>query len=175
MYFKGASKDNTEVYVLDYEAHEEDLASGYPLSGARGNFVSSLLGSMSLLQSSRFACWQGQGREVVEKDIVDCNPKIIIGFGNTLIRIFTTTGRKITDVSGDVFDVSIGDRKYKYLSLVSPSYVLNRLDDQSLTVKFSQDLYKAFQVVVSRRFPDGVLVYKFHAVDERQVAAQIGV
>lgn len=148
MDFKGASKENTEVYVLDYEAHEEDIASGYPLSGARGNFVSSLLGSMSLLQSSRFACWQGQGREVVEKDIVDCNPKIIIGFGNTLLRIFTTTGRKITDVSGDVFDVSIGDHKYKYLSLVSPSYVLNRLDDQSLTMKFSQDLYKAYQIVI---------------------------
>lgn len=145
MEFKGVSQDSCQVYIIDDRVHEEDVK--YPLSGPRGDFVTSLLGSMSLLDKTRVACWKGQGPEVVEEDILKSDPKVIIGLGTEMMNQFVETSRKITDMSGSVHDISIKGRNFKYLVLMSPSYVLNRLEDSSVTLRFSQDLYKAFQIV----------------------------
>lgn len=186
MDFKGVSQ-GVEVYIIDYEAHEEDILSGYPLSGQRGDFICSLLGSMSLLDKTRMACWQGQGPDTVKNDILECNPKVIIGFGSELMNQFICTGRGITDLSGEVFDIVIGDQKFKYLVLVSPSYVLRRMNDYDLVMKFSQDLYKAFQITVgefvdilsekevlsAHSFEEFKEIYDSHFLDDQKVAYDI--
>lgn len=146
MEFKGVSSD-VGVYILDYKVHDEDIETGYPLSGSRGSFMCSLLGSMSLLDKTRFANWNGNGPEEVMEDIIRCQPKVIVGLGGELMNMFVNTGRKITDMSGEVMEIRIKDQKFKYLILMSPSYILNRIEDNELTLKFSQDLYKACQIV----------------------------
>lgn len=147
MEFKGVENPElVEVYIIDEKVHEEDQESGYPLSGPRGAMVCSLLGSMSLLDKARIANWQGNGPEVVKEDILRCNPKVVVGLGSTLMNHFVTTGRKITDMSGEVVDISIEGQNFKYLVLMSPSYVLNRPEDTDIAIKFSQDLYKAWQI-----------------------------
>ena len=145
MEFKGV--ENPSVYVIDYKPHDEDLETGFPLSGQRGAFVCSLLGSMSILGDTRMACWQGQGPEIVVEDILRCNPKVIVGFGSELMNTFMCTGRRITDMSGEVVEITLQGQKFKYLVMMSPSYVLNRMEDSELTLRFSQDLYKACQIV----------------------------
>lgn len=147
MEFKGVENPElVEVYIIDEKVHEEDQESGYPLSGPRGAMVCSLLGSMSLLDKTRIANWQGNGPEAVKEDILRCNPKVIVGLGSSLMNHFVTTGRKITDMSGEVVDISIEGQNFKYLVLMSPSYVLNRPEDTDIAIKFSQDLYKAWQI-----------------------------
>lgn len=148
MEFKGCSQESAEVYVLDYKVHDEDLEAGYPLSGQRGAFICSLLGSMSLLDKTRMASWQGQGADAVKEDIIACQPKVIVGLGSELMGLFVDTSRRITDMSGEVTEVDINGQRFKYLVLMSPSYVLNRIEDQDLALRFSQDLFKAFQIVI---------------------------
>jgi len=145
MEFKGTNSPS--VYIIDHHSHPEDIESGYPLSGTRGQFVCSLLGSMNLLQDSRFACWTEMSPSTVSEDIIRCDPKVIVGFGGELLKELVGTSRPITDVSGDIYKVNFGGKEYPYLAIMSPSYVLRRIDDQDTTLKFSQDLYKAFQVV----------------------------
>lgn len=145
MEFKGT--ENAEIVIVDYKAHDEDLESGYPLSGQRGAFLCSLLGSMSLLDKTRFANWTGQGPEIVKADILRCQPKVVILLGSEMMNLFVMTSRRITDMSGEVVDIDIDGFRTKGLVLMSPSYVLNRIEDQDLAMRFSQDLFKAFQIV----------------------------
>lgn len=148
MEFKGVSPDQVEVYIIDDKVHDEDLESGYPLSGPRGELVTSLLGSMDLLSKTRIGCWEGQGPDVVKEDIVKCNPKVIVGLGSTLMREFVDTNKKITEVSGQVFNININGQDFKYLVLMSPSYVVHKMEDPDLVLRFSQDLYKACQITL---------------------------
>lgn len=185
MEFKGVSQDSCQVYIVDDRVHEEDVK--YPLSGPRGDFVTSLLGSMSLLDKTRIACWKGQGPEVVEEDILKSDPKVIIGLGTEMMNQFIETSRKITDMSGSVHDISIQGREFKYLVLMSPSYVLNRLEDSSATLRFSQDLYKAFQIVsgeykdvlkekrvlFAHTYDEFVQIYKTYFKDDKALAYDI--
>lgn len=147
MDFKGVSQNSCEVYIIDDKVHEEDLESGYPLSGPRGDFVWSLLGSMSLLDKVRVGNWEGNGPDEVKEDIIKSNPKVVVGLGSKLMNLFVDTQRKITDMSGVVTDIDINGVKFKYLVLMSPSYILNRMEDSDLILRFSQDLYKSFQLV----------------------------
>lgn len=144
MEFKGVN--SPEVYIIDDKVHDEDLQSGLPLSGARGDFLFSLLGSMSLLDKTRMANWEGNGQDAVEEDILRCNPKVIIGLGSTLMNHFVSTSRKITDMSGEVVDIDIRGTTFKYLILMSPSYILNRPSDTDTAIRYSQDLYTAFKI-----------------------------
>ena len=141
MDFKGVS--HPDLYVIDF--HQEDPGVEYPLSGPRGDFVVSLLGSYGLLGSTRFANMHEQGVDVVENDILSTSPRLIVGFGSNIISRYLETSRKITDVSGHLFDIKIKGQDFKLLVVVSPSYVLQRIDDSLVSLKFSQDLYKAFQ------------------------------
>ena len=145
MKFKGT--DSPEIYIIDDKVHDEDRETDYPMSGDRGNYVLSILGSMELLDKTRFANWEGHGPEVVREDILRCSPKIIVGFGSNLMQAFVVTDRKITDVSGEIFDIKINDTTFKFLVVMSPSYVLHQDNNQELALKFCQDLYKASQVV----------------------------
>lgn len=147
MDFKGVSHESCKVYIIDDRVHDEDLESGYPLSGPRGSFMSSLLGSMSLLDKVRIACWEGQGPDNVRNDILESDPEVIIGLGSSMMNEFIDTKQKITQMSGTVHEVEICGKSFKYLVMMSPSYVLQRMDDSDLILKFSQDLYKAEQVV----------------------------
>lgn len=185
MEFKGVLSPS--IYVIDYEPHDEDLESGFPLSGQRGAFVCSLLGSMSVLSDTRFACWQGQGPDIVMEDILQCNPKIIVGFGSNLMNYFVNTGRKITDMSGEVVDITIKGQKFKYLIMMSPSYILNRIEDSDLTLRFSQDLYKACQIVTgdyhdilsekevlsAHSFEEFKEIYETRFLDDKRIAYDI--
>ena len=143
MNFRGIT--NPEVYILDY--HNDNVPEEYPLSGPRGDFVLSLLGSYSLLDSVRIANPAIQGKETVESDIITCNPKLIIGLGSQAVKEYLNSNRPITDLSGNIFDIKIQNTEFKLLVLLSPTYVLKKIDDSSLTLKFSQDLYKALQFI----------------------------
>lgn len=147
MEFKGVRPEQTEVYIIDGKVHDEDIESGYPLSGPRGAFLSSLLGSMLLLDKTRIGNWEGQTPETVKQDILLSNPKVIVGLGSEMLHEFIQTNRKITDVSGTVFDIEIEGQKFKYLALMSPSYVIRRTEDSDIVLRFSQDLYNAAQIV----------------------------
>lgn len=144
MKFKGVN--SPEVYVIDFHKEENSLEE-YPLAGVRGNYVTSLLGSFSLLDKVRVANWTMQGAETVTKDIIATQPKVVVTFGSEAVKQFVNTSRKITDISGSVFDVKFGDFETKLLILVSPSYVLKHSEDTSVSLEFAQSLYKAFQIV----------------------------
>ena len=143
MEFKGV--ESPEVYLVDFHQEENPLEI-YPMSGIRGDFVSSLLGSFSLLSSVRFANWTMQGEETVVKDIERTQPKVVVAFGAQAATLVGSS-RKITDISGEVFDHKFGEYETKVLVLVSPSYVLHHLDNATATIEFSQGLYKAFQII----------------------------
>lgn len=144
MKFKGVN--SPEVYIIDFHEEENSLEE-YPLAGVRGDYVTSLLGSFSLLDKVRVANWTVQGAETVTEDIIATQPKVVVTFGSEAVKQFTSTNRKITDISGSVFDVKFGDFETKLLILVSPSYVLRRSEDASVSLEFAQGLYKAFQIV----------------------------
>lgn len=141
MKFRGVS--SPEIYILDY--HDEDTE--YPLVGRRGDFMMSLLGSFGLLDKIRIGNPVMQGRDTVETDIVSTNPKLIIGLGFPVVSNYLVTQKRITDLSGDFVDIKVKDQSYKLLILVSPSYVLQRINDESISIKFSQDLCKAAQYI----------------------------
>lgn len=143
MKFKGA--ETPEVYIIDF--HEEESTQEYPLSGDRGNYLMSLLGAYSLLDTTRMANITCQGKDVVENDIIEKQPKIIVGLGANAVTQYTQTNRKISDVSGSIYDIKIKGQDFKYLVLVSPSYVLHRMDNSNVSLEFAQNLYKAFQVI----------------------------
>lgn len=147
MDFKGVSQGSCEVYIIDDKVHDEDLESGYPLSGPRGDLVWSLLGSMSLLDKVRVGNWEGHGPDIVKEDIIKSNPKVVIGLGSKLMNLFVDTQRKVTEMSGTITDVDINGVRFKYLILMSPSYIINRMEDSDLVLRFSQDLYKSFQLI----------------------------
>lgn len=185
--FKGSSEKFTEVYIIDYKIHDEDIESGYPLSGPRGSYLCSLLGAMSLLDRTRFASWQGQGADVVKQDILRSNPSVIIGLGSELMNLFMTTNRKVTDMSGTVSDITIDGHPFKYLVLPSPSYVLRKVDNPEVALRFSQDLYKAFQIVTkeyvnvleskevlsAHSFEEFKEIYESHFVNDSRIAYDI--
>lgn len=143
MKFKGA--ENPEVYIIDF--HEEEPTEEYPLTGDRGNYLVSLLGAYSLLDTTRIANMTCQGKDVVENDIIEKQPKVIIGLGANAVKEYVQTNRGIADISGNIYDIKIQDQSFKYLVLVSPSYVLHRMDNTDVSLEFAQNLYKAFQVI----------------------------
>lgn len=148
MEFKGISDlGKVEVYIIDDKVHDEDLETGYPLSGPRGDFVSSLLGSMGLLDKTRIACWEGHGPDKVIDDIIKYQPKIIVGLGSEMMKQFISTNKKVTEMSGQIKTISLRDQNFNYLVLMSPSYVIKRMEDSEIVLKFSQDLYKAAQFI----------------------------
>lgn len=148
MEFKGISDlGKVEVYIIDDKVHDEDLETGYPLSGPRGDFVSSLLGSMGLLDKTRIACWEGHGPDKVVDDIIKYQPKIIVGLGSEMMKQFINTNKKVTEMSGQIKTISLRDQNFNYLVLMSPSYVIKRMEDSEIVLKFSQDLYKAAQFI----------------------------
>lgn len=147
MEFKGVSQDACQIYIIDDKVHDEDIVTGYPLSGPRGDFIWSLLGSMSLLDKVRVGCWEGHGSDAVKMDIIQSSPKVVVGLGSSIMNEFVETKQKITQMSGEIKDIEINGVPFKFLILTSPSYVLQRIDNSDVVLKFSQDLYKAFEII----------------------------
>lgn len=145
MKFKGS--ENPKIYILDYHNNPEEFMQEYPLSGQRGEFVTSLLGSFGLLDKVRVGNPEIQGKMIVEDDIVEKDPELIIGFGSHAVSDYINSRQKITELSGNIFDIKIKDKEYKLLILISPSYVLKKIDDSELSLRFSKDLYKAKQII----------------------------
>ena len=144
MKFKGT--DSPSVYIIDFQ-EEENSAEEYPMSGARGDYVFALLGSFGILDKVRCANIKVQGYDTVLDDIIRTQPKVVITFGSGVLGTFVTSGKRISDISGSVYDVSFKGYTTKLLAMVSPTYILHRLQDNNTTLKFTQDLYKAFQIV----------------------------
>lgn len=145
MKFKGS--ESPKIYILDYHNNPEEFMQEYPLSGQRGEFVTSLLGSFGLLDKVRVGNPEIQGKMIVEDDIVEKDPELIIGFGSHAVSDYINSRQKITELSGNIFDIKIKDKEYKLLILISPSYVLKKIDDSELSLRFSKDLYKAKQII----------------------------
>lgn len=145
MDFKGVNQEMTNIYIIDYNVYPEDVI--YPLSGQRGNFVTSLLGSMMCLDKVRVGNWVNQTPRVIIEDVYNSNAKCIIGIGGELLNKFIPTNRNVEDVMGNVFNIKIKNKEYYYIPVVDPQCILNNVANTDLTMKFSQALYKASQIV----------------------------
>lgn len=144
MKFKGV--DSPEIYLIDFH-QEDDPTIEFPFSGQRGNFIMSLLGSYGLLGKIRCANYTMQGRSVVEEDILNTSPKLIVSFGSPVLNTYIKSKRKITDLSGQIFTINLRDHTFPCLVMESPTNLINHLDDRDSILQFSKDLYKASQII----------------------------
>ena len=143
MEFKGASNDLARVYIVD----SEDKDAKYPMSGDAGNYLCSLLGSMSILDYARFGNIVVQGRDAVEEDIRLCsNIRVILGVGAGALRSFVDSSKRITEAAGNVYDTEINGKSYKFIPIPSPYYVIKN-QSQDIVLKYVKDLYEVVDLV----------------------------
>ena len=151
MEFKGVKgSEKVEVYLIDNELREEDKNAAYPLSGRVGQFIISLLGSMSLLDKVRVCNSKVQSWEVVRQDLKESSPKVVISFGEIVEELLDT--KKGSDYySGQVFFVDYEGLSFQYIPFTSLGKISEKLSDEKFTINFTSNLYKAVQVINGER------------------------
>ena len=143
MEFKGVGNQMAELYIVDSGYHAEDRQ--FPMSGPRGAVLVSLLGSMAILDKTRIGNLFSQ--DVIADMSLCPNLKVIVGVGSEIINKFIVTSKSIENVSGTVFKIKFNGKECYFIPLTDPSNLIINISDQKAALKFSQDLYKAAQIL----------------------------
>ena len=134
-----------KLYFISYDEKEPQ-----PFSSQEGNLLSVELGKHNLILDSRFANIPLQSKEVVFNDINNCNPQLIVVFGDKGIPDFLTTSDTSVDIAGDLYTVDINHRQYRFMVLTDLSTLqkaINENADNPLVFDFEKHMGKIVRVL----------------------------
>lgn len=137
--------NNPNLYIIAGRPHDEDFESGYPLSGAPGNYILRILSSYDASDYVRIINICPDDSETIDPSYIvnDLNslekkPNVIVTLSSEVTQLilgprFTT----IRAMQGQVYDVEIAGVSYKVVPAYSPSWILEELRLASEEDKFT--------------------------------------
>lgn len=146
---KGVS--NPKIYIITDMPNDEDFDTGYPCSGASGNYLMQTLSYCNLIDKVRIIslcnCDVGHDEDInfdecvtcnLLTDLIQSNPQVIVGVGKKIIQYFLKdqfTSMKV--VCGRVYNINICGFDYKFIPIYSATYVLSEISESELNDKYT--------------------------------------
>lgn len=139
MDFRGTT--NSEIYLISFSS--TDI---FPMSGKKGEFVTSFLGSYNLIDKTRIANLKYQSKDSVYDDINSSSPKVIVAFGDEAVSYFTNSKRQAKNITG-VNKIKILGHTYKLIILEDPEELIQDLTNKDRVLTFAKGLFTASRII----------------------------
>lgn len=146
---KGVS--NPKIYIITDMPNDEDFDTGYPCSGASGNYLMQTLSYCNLIDKVRIIslcnCDVGHDEDInfdecvtcnLLTDLIQSNPQVIVGVGKKIIQYFLKDQfTSMKAVCGRVYNINICGFDYKFIPIYSATYVLSEISESELNDKYT--------------------------------------